>query len=512
MMTRPAESPRRSGRLGSSLVGVLLVAALRLLFDTVAAPAGAQDVAPPAVAGEGWVRLGHFAPGTGPIDVLVDGAPAVNGVGPGSVTRYVRVAAGPHQVQAVASGSPGSAPLIDLQAGVPANGSVTVGVVTTRDGIGVQVYEDSLENAAEGRALVRFIHTVPDIAAVDIAVVDGPVLASEVAYPESTPYLDVTPGTYDIEVRAAGTSEVLLRVDAWAIDPGTEATVVVNRNVAGSLSVVPLLDAEGAAVMPMGGASTGMGGLARGAPATAGVSGALMGSIMALIAGLGAVLILQRAGSKRTMLLTLSVATLGLSACGSRSTAEDASSSVSGDRLVRSTTTAPTGSTTTVPAPSSAAPVASGANVNTETIGAPLGIRVESLGIEASLVELGVALDGSVEVPQTADQAGWFREGPRPGEVGAAVVLGHVDSASGPGVFMELSKITEGAEVVVSTDTGDVRFVADRVEQVPKDEFPTGAVYSSVPEPALRLITCGGSFDRSTGHYRDNVVVYLHRS
>jgi hypothetical protein len=139
----------------------------------------------------------------------------------------------------------------------------------------------------------------------------------------------------------------------------------------------------------------------------------------------------------------------------------------------------------------------------------PTTVRVPSLGIRSRLTDLGVAADGTVEVPADYDLAGWFTGGPRPGQRGPAVILGHVDSRSGPAVFAEVDQLVPGDVIEVDrADGSTVAFHVDRLEQVPKDQFPSAAVYGPVPGPALRLITCGGEFDAATGHYRDNVVVF----
>ena len=508
--------------------GSVLALAVLLPLGVACTTAGVQapTAAAPGTPAEGWVRLGHFAAGRGPVDVLVDGVAQASGVTAGTVTPYVRVPAGTHQVSAVPAGTPGAAPLVSVATGVPANGSETVGVVSTRDGIGVQVYDDSRDRPPPGQALVRFIHTVPDIPAVDIAVVGGPVLAANVAYPGATAYAAVAPGTYDLEVRRAGGSEVLLRVAAWTIAAGSEATVVVNRNDGGALSVVPLIDAGGTVAMPVGGASTGMGGMARSVtgtldPRTGGLDdGWVIGLVLAAAAC--ACLVLRsrvipvvhaiRHSRSATVVLAASFLTLGLGACGSAR---------SGDATAAGATTPATaspsdgGSTDVTPEPGAApagatsVPVASGANVNATTVGDPVAVSIPSLGVTSSLVGLGLAADGTVQVPASVDQAGWFTGGPKPGQIGAAVILGHVDSHTGPGVFYRLGELAAGAAVIVRTTTGDVRFVTQRIEQVPKDRFPSDAVYSSGPEPDLRLVTCGGNFDRSSGHYEDNVVAFL---
>lgn len=153
----------------------------------------------------------------------------------------------------------------------------------------------------------------------------------------------------------------------------------------------------------------------------------------------------------------------------------------------------------------------SGANVNAQAaVGDPIGLTVASIGVDTPLIGAGVLDDGTVAVPPDPAIAGWFTGGPRPGELGPAVIMGHVDSKkSGPGVFWRLRDLAVGADVVVHTTTGDVQFVVTAREQVAKDAFPTERVYGPVPGRALRLITCGGSFNRDIGHYRDNIVVYL---
>ena len=139
----------------------------------------------------------------------------------------------------------------------------------------------------------------------------------------------------------------------------------------------------------------------------------------------------------------------------------------------------------------------------------PVRLQVPAADIDVPLTGLGVAADGTLEVPADYQQVGWFDGGPPPGDVGPAVVAGHVDSKSGPAPFYRLRDLAAGDEVTVTRADGQlVVFHVDGVAQYAKDAFPTATVYGPVPGPALRLVTCGGSFDRSSGHYRDNVVVY----
>ena len=139
----------------------------------------------------------------------------------------------------------------------------------------------------------------------------------------------------------------------------------------------------------------------------------------------------------------------------------------------------------------------------------PVRVRIPSLGVDAAVEQLGRLPDGTVDVPHAWDVVGCYREGPRPSEPGPAVLLGHLDSQSGPAVFVRLRELGPGAVVeTVGQDASVHRFVVRQVEVVPKDHFPTDDVYLPTLDPELRLVTCGGAFDRATGHYVDNVVAF----
>ncbi|MCW2614745.1 MAG: peptidase sortase [Frankiales bacterium] len=129
--------------------------------------------------------------------------------------------------------------------------------------------------------------------------------------------------------------------------------------------------------------------------------------------------------------------------------------------------------------------------------------------MDAAVEELGRLPDGTVDVPRQWQQVGWYAEGPRPGEAGPAVLLGHVDSKAGPAVFYRLRELRPGDRVEVVTATGAaLGFVVRRVARYPKDEFPTDEVYLPTLRREVRLVTCGGTFDRGSGHYRDNVIAF----
>ena len=140
--------------------------------------------------------------------------------------------------------------------------------------------------------------------------------------------------------------------------------------------------------------------------------------------------------------------------------------------------------------------------------GQPVSIAIPAVGIDARVVPVGLRADRTMEVPEV-DLAGWYEPGPRPGEAGPAVIVGHVDSRHGPAVFFRLGELRPGNRITVGQQGGAARsFLVERVERSPKEALPVGRIWDPTRRPVLRLITCGGSFDRSTGHYRDNVVVY----
>jgi hypothetical protein len=143
------------------------------------------------------------------------------------------------------------------------------------------------------------------------------------------------------------------------------------------------------------------------------------------------------------------------------------------------------------------------------TVATPTRLRIPALHIDSSLQRLDRLADGTIAVPDRPDRAGWFAQGPRPGQPGPAVILGHVDSHTGPGVFLSLAGVRRGTVVHVDrADRTTVTFRVTEVTRVPKTRFPTDLVYAPTLEPTLRLVTCGGDFDESQRSYRDNVIVF----
>jgi hypothetical protein len=140
----------------------------------------------------------------------------------------------------------------------------------------------------------------------------------------------------------------------------------------------------------------------------------------------------------------------------------------------------------------------------------PSRIVVPAMGLDATMVEVGVLENGDMEVPPFG-LVGWYRLGPAPGASGPAVIVGHVDTKSGPDVFYHLRDLKPGDEVLVYGTHGDAAtFAVDSKEQQLKSDLPTDRIWSNTKKPVLRLITCGGDFDRRSGHYLSNVIVYGH--
>ena len=140
---------------------------------------------------------------------------------------------------------------------------------------------------------------------------------------------------------------------------------------------------------------------------------------------------------------------------------------------------------------------------------APTALRIPAIDLDVPLILLGLTPDGAIQVPEDADDAGWLTASATPGRTGPAVIAGHVDSADGVAVFTRLADLAAGDEVEVTREDGtDVAYVVTGSERYAKDAFPSAEVYGPAPASVLRLITCGGTFDRAAGSYEDNLVVY----
>ncbi|MFD9124552.1 class F sortase, partial [Kitasatospora sp. NPDC059571] len=152
---------------------------------------------------------------------------------------------------------------------------------------------------------------------------------------------------------------------------------------------------------------------------------------------------------------------------------------------------------------------ASGPSGTARPEAAPVRLRIPGLGLDSPLVDLQVQQDGHLAAPDDPEEIGWWSDGPRPGEDGAAIIVGHLDSLTGPAAFYNLASLQPGDTVAVDrSDHSSVTFTVQALRQYDKDRIPDDQVYASDGPPQLRLITCGGTYDRAQHEYRDNLVVY----
>jgi hypothetical protein len=143
----------------------------------------------------------------------------------------------------------------------------------------------------------------------------------------------------------------------------------------------------------------------------------------------------------------------------------------------------------------------------------PERLRIATIGVDAPFTDLSIGATGQLDAPPPTDNnlVGWFKDGATPGERGSAIVAGHVDTMTGPAVFLQLQYLQPGAKVDITRADGSVAtFKVDSVEQFSKAKFPDDRVYADTDSAQLRLITCGGAYNKSAKDYEDNVVAFAH--
>ena len=150
-----------------------------------------------------------------------------------------------------------------------------------------------------------------------------------------------------------------------------------------------------------------------------------------------------------------------------------------------------------------------GATVPAQQQALPASLSIPAIDVHTTLQMLGLNASGALNPPTNTTQAGWYTGSSVPGQPGPTVLAGHVDTYQGPAIFYRLDDLSAGDTVAVTLSNGKtVTYVVTEVQLYAKDDFPTTEVYGARPDPELRLITCGGSFDYEKRSYRDNVVVY----
>lgn len=178
--------------------------------------------------------------------------------------------------------------------------------------------------------------------------------------------------------------------------------------------------------------------------------------------------------------------------------------SPAGDAKVQSSAAATASAAPRTPTPAAAAPLPKSE---------PTRLTIPTIAVNAPFTPLDLGTDGRLEPPpaDNTNMVGWYRGGATPGERGAAIVAGHVDTKTGPAVFLLLRTLKPGSEVDIARKDGTTAtFKVDSVETFSKADFPDKRVYGDTPDAQLRLITCGGAYDRDAQDYVDNVVVFAH--
>ena len=140
----------------------------------------------------------------------------------------------------------------------------------------------------------------------------------------------------------------------------------------------------------------------------------------------------------------------------------------------------------------------------------PTILEIPKIKLETTFAApIGLNPDNTAEVPDSYTQVGWYKHGPTPGELGPAVILGHVDSYQGPAVFFSLGQLEEGDDIYVTREDGSkAHFMVTRLQRNSQSDFPTADVYGDIDHAGLRLITCSGTYDRGVQRYSHNLIVY----
>ena len=410
------------------------------------------------------MRFAHLSPDSPAVDVALAPAPlgggpltdpgpdVASGLGYGDVDEYRSLAPGSYAISVRTAGSPADTPpALSARIDVAAGTATTVTLSGLFEDLALEALPDDLSAPPAGAARVRVLTAAADVGPVTVTAADT-TLADAQPFPGAGRYVDVPAGRAEVRLQAGSP----LAVDLAA---GSVVTLLV-LGLDGGVEVRPVVDAAGAPVVPVGGVDAGTGP----GPVPLGV---------ALLVALAA---LRRV---RAPLLVVAATATVLVAVGEAPPAVAATPRVSLD------------DGRAVPAP----------------------VRVRAPGVDAAVAAVDVDRSGALAAPDDPSVAGWYAGGTAPGGVGPALLTAHVDWAGAPAAFTALDDLRPGDEVAVERADGSaVRFVVTRVLRVPKAAFPTAEVYGPTADAQLRLVTCGGRFDRAAGGYEDNVVVFAEMS
>lgn len=143
------------------------------------------------------------------------------------------------------------------------------------------------------------------------------------------------------------------------------------------------------------------------------------------------------------------------------------------------------------------------------TASQPVNLQIDAIGLNSPLQSVGLDTTGAIEVPATPNTAGWYSASRTPGEVGPAIIVGHLDNADGPALFWRLHELQPGVKIAVARQDGHTAFfTVTEIGQYTSDNYPVDKIYGATSTAELRLITCGGTLNLFTGHYEANTVVY----
>jgi hypothetical protein len=453
----------RTGRRAGSTALALATTALGVTCLASAAAPGAVPAptapaqAPPAQVG--LLRVAHLSPSTGAVDMYAQGpglplTRVASSVSYRGVTSYLPEVPGVYSLQARPAGAPPtSPPALSASVAVAPGSAQTAAFVDVGPGSTPQteVLTDSTTTPPPGSALVRIIAAAAGVGPVDVSAEGGGQLASGVFYGAASSYATVAARNWTMHVttRTGETARTTVPVGSSSVN-----SVIVSRDPEGALAVTAVTDA--ATAVPAAAPAPAPAAPAPARPAApAPVRPAPSGGVPAGFGALAGVL-------------------------------------------------APT------VAPAAAAMPVISAPADPHAALRPTGLVVPGVGLRADhLDDLATDHAGALQVPADPQELGWFTGGAVPGRTGPAVVVGHVDSWQGPGVFWRLRDLHPGDPIDVPRSDGTVaHFAVDSVESFDKDAFPTERVYGPTPQPTLRLVTCGGAFDRGARSYLDNVVVF----
>ncbi|GAA4917866.1 sortase family protein [Actinomycetospora succinea] len=436
---------------------------------------------------DGLLRVAHLSPSTGAVDMYAEGpglplTRVAANVSYRGLTDYLPAAPGVYTLQARPAGAAASTPpaLTASVAVTPGNAQtaafVDVGPNATPQ---AELLSDRTVAPPPGSALVRVISAAAGVGAVDVTAQGGGPLADDV-YGAASDYatVDARTWTMDVTTSSGQSTQVTLPVASSSV-----SSVIVTRDPQGALAVTAVPDGAAAP--------------APATPTTTASPTPPSRSPSSAVPPAG-----PPASTGPAPTATPSPSTTSSPTPAPRRTPNGGVPAGYGGLAGAS---APSLAPAAAPMPVVDLPASSRSALR------PTGLSVPAAGIAAGhLTDLGVEpRGGALQVPAGPQDVGWFSEGSVPGEAGPAVVVGHVDSWQGPGVFSRLRALRAGDAIDVPRSDGTVaHFVVDSVEQFGKDTFPTDRVYGPTAGPALRLVTCGGPFDRTTRSYVDNVVVF----